>query len=1043
MKSRARTFRMMLRLTDEPRSNSPNTMITSLFNPVRRARLFRSLGLVLAVGGASLLRSAEEGARKTFFLPVGSAAQTLKQFAEQSGRGVVFVAAAVQDVRTNAVQGELAPVAALRQMLAGTPLVAEEDKKTGAFAVRKGVADPNGQRAALATTQSDRPAPNAKDENRPADSDDPTLLSPFVVNTERDTGWSANDTLSATRTKQNLKDVPVSIDAITADFMEDLGLATAEDVSRFVANVYAQPRFENDNDDNHFAFRGMFQRFNISRNYFRWYVPTDNYNVERIDFGKGSNSLIFGDVEPGGQGAVFTKRARFKNFGSVMAQYFDNDGYRLQVDLNRRVTDKLALRFNAVDRQDKLFPDFTNYALKAQTLTATWQPFLRTQIRVEGEKGDFLNARGYDSMSVNEQSARSRAFSNVGWYYTSDGQIIQQSTLPSADRSSSNGPAGGSLSLLDTGFVDVTMRNAAGDVTGTKRINGFPRHYNIRGTFDRFKQPFDDYTVTVEQSIGNLGLELSYNHQNREGDRNDNSFGVISVDVNGRLYTDAWGTDTKRLGNDVDAFHFTATYPWQPLSWMKQQLVVSAEYREDFTNYYRQQLYNWAPVDNGTAKILTGSDRVRFRLYLDDPAFYSKAVFDKFLLKNLPTTSTFRAAPYAVAPAADAGTEWRQASAVGFSASGSYFKGRLQSTLGLRWDWNKTKEYQDIRRTADGQSLPPPRPQDSPEGDYRYNPNLDLFHTSYTAGLTYALTRGLNVYAVYSDSFRWQDARTFDNKVFGPILGKTKEVGLKGNLWGDKLSVTLGAFHIDRRNDEFRWTPQNFTADNVEDLMNPNNILPGDPRYITSWHDLNQFRSLIANTTSKGFDLTLLARPLPGLQTRFTLAKAAVITGPDFSTFRAFLEAAKKRGDEAPALIAKAQLVLDSNDFTTKPLGSRYSEWSASWIVDYAFAREAWRGLRGVRAGISGSWRDNYLFGIRDNVEFTGGALHQVDAYVMRDQKIWGQQVRLRLGVKHFADLENSHARKTGFTTKADTTNVYTYGYIEPRVFDLTVTVRF
>ena len=47
------------------------------------------------------------------------------------------------------------------------------------------------------------------------------------------------DTLSANRTKQALKDVPVNIDAITSDFMEDLGLNTADEVTKFVANVYA------------------------------------------------------------------------------------------------------------------------------------------------------------------------------------------------------------------------------------------------------------------------------------------------------------------------------------------------------------------------------------------------------------------------------------------------------------------------------------------------------------------------------------------------------------------------------------------------------------------------------------------------------------------------------------------------------------------------------------------------------------------------------------------------------------------------------------
>lgn len=64
-------------------------------------------------------------------------------------------------------------------------------------------------------------------------------LSPFTVSAEQ--GWSANDTLSANRTRQALKDVPVSIDAITADFMEDLNLNSADDAALFVANVYALP----------------------------------------------------------------------------------------------------------------------------------------------------------------------------------------------------------------------------------------------------------------------------------------------------------------------------------------------------------------------------------------------------------------------------------------------------------------------------------------------------------------------------------------------------------------------------------------------------------------------------------------------------------------------------------------------------------------------------------------------------------------------------------------------------------------------------------
>ena len=876
--------------------------------------------------------------------------------------------------------------------------------------------------------------------------DEAVQLSPFIISTERDTGWSANETLSATRTKQALKDVPVNIDAVTADFIEDLGLNTADEVTRFVANVYAAPTMENDNQTDNFSFRGLSQRFNVSRNYFRWYVPSDTYNVERIDFGKGSNSLIFGDVEPGGQGSVFTKRALMKNVGALFAQVGSDGAYRYQIDLNRKLRDGLALRLNAVRRQEKTFQDASAYKLEGETLALTWQPFRHTLIRLEAERGDFENARGFSGITVREQSARSLGYTSAGPWYTSDGKWFNQSTLAAADRSSTNGPAGGSLSLLEDGYVDVAMRNAAGVIVGTKRVSGFPKHYNLRGSFDRQGRPFSTYSVTIEQRVGPLGLELAYNHQNTDGLRNDNFFSsTVSLDVNGRPYIDTAGIDWKRFGNDVDAFRGTAVLPWQPFRWMKQTFVGSLEYREDFTNNYRKALYNVKRFENGLVTAVNQTnDRVRFRLYLDDPQFYSRALFDRFTLEKLPATADFEGKQLSFGNAADA-TEWRQAYAGAVSANGVYFKGRLQSLVGVRWDWNRTYEYQGKRTFGRyNEDIAPPSRADALPGEYVENPALHLFNTSYTAGLTYVLTPDINLYGVYSDSFRWQDARTFDMKIFGPISGVTKEVGLKGALFNNRLTFTFGVFHIDRQNVEFRWTPSTFSGGDIENLMNPNNLTANDPRYQRSWRDVNQFRDVISTESSKGFDLTLLARPFKGLQTRFTIAKADVITRPDFSSFRAFYDAALKRGDEAPALMADAKEVLDSSDFVTKPTGARAAPWSASWIVDYAFARETWAPLKGVRLGVNGSWRDSYLLGISNGRELVGGTTHGVSAYVMRDQKIWGQQVRVRAGVKNLIDLENTgKERKTGFTTMASGAAVYRYTYVMPPQFDLTLTVRF
>jgi outer membrane receptor protein involved in Fe transport len=106
------------------------------FSLFRRA--LRPALAVVAALTAALALSAADAAKKNFDLPAGAAGETLKTFAKQAGREIVFSAEAVGAVSTQAVKGELAPREALEAMLADTGLVATQDAKTGAFAVRKG-----------------------------------------------------------------------------------------------------------------------------------------------------------------------------------------------------------------------------------------------------------------------------------------------------------------------------------------------------------------------------------------------------------------------------------------------------------------------------------------------------------------------------------------------------------------------------------------------------------------------------------------------------------------------------------------------------------------------------------------------------------------------------------------------------------------------------------------------------------------------------------------------------------------------------------------
>ncbi len=96
----------------------------------------RALALVLAgLCLASTLAAAE--AVRAFDLPAGDAAQTLKQFAAQAGREIVFAPATVAGVKTPAVRGDFTAQQALDALLAGSGLTASADAKTGAIAVRR------------------------------------------------------------------------------------------------------------------------------------------------------------------------------------------------------------------------------------------------------------------------------------------------------------------------------------------------------------------------------------------------------------------------------------------------------------------------------------------------------------------------------------------------------------------------------------------------------------------------------------------------------------------------------------------------------------------------------------------------------------------------------------------------------------------------------------------------------------------------------------------------------------------------------------------
>lgn len=880
-------------------------------------------------------------------------------------------------------------------------------------------------------------------------------LSPFNVSETDDKSWLATTTLIGSRTNQELSKLPVTVDVITAEFMRDLGAFNMEDAAQYVAGVNVTPRLESRNDDR-ITYRGL-SGSGSSRNFFTWYVPSDAYNVERFDFNKGSNSLMFGDSNPGGQATIYTKRARARNAAELFASYGSFDAYRVQLDVNRRVRDNLFLRVNLVNRRNKTYVKGTNDVFRAGDLALTYEPFKTTTIRVELERGTTFRVRADSALAINDVAAAGRAFSTANqWYYTSDGEILYRTATNPPLAIDRSGPSGNQVSLLQGQTQAVRLPD------GTYRtFKGFDKYTNMLGTVDYNNRIFNVANVTIEQRIGKLALEAAFNQQFQHEDRNDNSFGtsqtppVLSVDGNGRPYIDEsiGGAAFKVFGNVVKAGRLAAVYPFDFGRWGRQLLVLTALKQRDVKLSRRTGLSN----ELGTGTYVNNG--VRLRAYLDDPAFGTTRFWDQFLLPNLRTTPEFKPVLYESTTITGPFVDIRYAQTQTASLSGEYFGGRVHSLVGMSWNQLTRKIPTEATYATDarGNFRHPGMPWDNPRA-YEYDPRFDLAATSQMAGLSWTIWRAdvasVNLYGVNSESFNWQSRQVFYGPDIGPVRGKTKEVGLKGDLFRQKLTYTLGVYDLKRVNAAYAWSPDVLSLTQLEDLINPNNILPSDKRYVTVVNGLNNERRTVnSNEQARGLEFTLQGQRWFGLQTRLSFSSSRVRAQADFSQFRAYLDAATERtnaanaanGDKTMAenatVLANARTVLGANTLTDAVAGRRSAPYTGSFVLDY---QVPW--IRGLRAGLNGIYGPDYNVAIFDGVSYKGGASFPLHGYLLYDRRLLNYPTTFRLGLQNMYDLVNGDSpyRITGATsynTTAKRPN-YIYRYAEPTVWSFSVTTR-
>lgn len=232
--------------------------------------------------------------------------------------------------------------------------------------------------AALAATLLALTPARAQPASSPAHPTDnePVRLSVFEVTSSKDDGYRATNAISGTRLDTPIKDLPLTINVLTRELLEDIGALEFNDVLKYATGVYVR-----NNDGDNYVIRG--QRIDYKyRDGMRRYDFAPTANIERVEILKGPTGILYGISYPGGVINYVTKRPDFaKAAGSASVSAGSFEAFGATLDLNRPlVAGKLAARVNLSTSEGGSFTRNVHPRQSQVAPTLAWRPFAGTEI---------------------------------------------------------------------------------------------------------------------------------------------------------------------------------------------------------------------------------------------------------------------------------------------------------------------------------------------------------------------------------------------------------------------------------------------------------------------------------------------------------------------------------------------------------------------------------------------------------------------------------------------------------------------------------------
>lgn len=628
-------------------------------------------------------------------------------------------------------------------------------------------------------------------------------LSPFEVNTSGDRGYYASNAISGSRIDVRIQDMPLTIEVVTSEFIEDTGSTDLRESLRYSAGILLQSQndafgggFDNfggvnnpegatgDQSDTGFKIRG-FVTDNTLRKGFRRRHSTDSINIDRVEVVRGPSALLYGVGNFGGV-VNYLPKAPLPEFAAELGVGIGSDAWRRgTVDVTGPLPFGFGYRVTAAVEDSDDWTESRTHEHFFVSPVLRWK-WAGTQVTVDFEYGEaedrgvgFKSVRTptlpgipitqadrletYGFLEFEGKDPRTFRWSGPDTYYLTESwnlnveleqELIEDMYL-----------------LIGYNRSHVSFENR--DIFGGIRVFDEeatipPRAAPLLGTFEGI-QIIDGQTSDVRIPVDNGVLQYAWTDGENSTDWDQ---ARAEVNYRKRLFEEStWGSS-------------------------EHSLILGYSYESQKGEYVNRQMDNPsapAGTDQNYYKNPTDSDPIRFDSPVDgsEPATFGPLNFGGQVARNEGTYLVY---------------------------NGRFLKDRLFLIGGLRRDVSSNLDgYQETFFSRRGETGFERRDkttgtEDPATGEFLPDfPDSEVTKDTAQWGISYEVLDGLTVYALQSEGVEpnFDGQRDGNGVPLDSSVAESREVGVKFNLFDSKVSASFSFFKIERSGVPFSywWAP--------------------------------------------------------------------------------------------------------------------------------------------------------------------------------------------------------------------------------------------